>query len=122
MKICSRDYKLTFRKDQKGGSFWCNGRKSEGRGEICIGAYKDKQARAEILIHEAVEAILVEDGKRSHATSYEQENGRYQFHFGHDYFDGFGPKLLDALLTSGMFRLIESKAKKKVSRSRGKAK
>jgi hypothetical protein len=113
MKICSREYDLTFDKKQKGASFWCNGRRSGGRGEICIGKYKDLRTRAEMLVHEVLEAIFVEDGKRSHPTSYEQDNGRYTFHFDHDYFDGVGPKVTDALLSSGMFRLKEIGKKEK---------
>jgi hypothetical protein len=120
MKICGRDYKLTFRKGQKGASFFCNGRKSEGRGEISIGLYKDLRGRAEILCHEIIEAILVEDGKRLCQTGFEESNKSYRFHFDHDYLDGLSPKILDALLTSGMFQLRNIKPNKARQRSKEK--
>jgi hypothetical protein len=109
MKICGRDYKLTFRKSQKGAAFWCNGRKSESRGEICIGNYKDLRGTAEILCHEIFESIMVEDGKRLCPTGYEESNARYIFHFDHDYLDGLSPKIVDALISSGMFVLRDSR-------------
>ena len=52
---------------------------------------------------------MVEDGKRFIPTGHEPGNARYEFHFNHDYLDGFGPKVVDALLTSGMFALKEPK-------------
>lgn len=111
MKICSRKYKLTFDRKQSGGGFWCHGRKSEGRGEICIGHYKSLRNCAEILCHEVVEAILHEDDKRF-SVGREDTNATRQFQFDHDYLNGFGPKLADALLTSGMFKLKDCRPKK----------
>jgi hypothetical protein len=35
------------------------------------------------------------------------------FHFDHHYLDSIGPKLCDALLTSGMFRLVDCRPKRR---------
>jgi len=113
MKICGRDYKLTFARKANGGAFWCNGKKLEGRGEIEVGHYKDLRFCAEILCHEAIEAIFTEDHVRYADTSYENSNDNRIFHFDHRYLDTVGPKLLDALLTSGMFRLVDCRPKLK---------
>lgn len=112
MKICSRKYKLTFDRKQSGGAFWINGRKSEGKGEICIGHYRNLRNCAEILCHEMVEAILVEDDKRFCSTGRQDNSARRRFQFDHDYLDNIGPKLVDALLTSGMFKLKDCRPKK----------
>jgi hypothetical protein len=106
MKICSRKYKLTFDRKQSGGAFWVNGRKSEGRGEICIGAYKSLRTRAEILVHEITEAILIED-RRFFYDGEDTASRDRKYKFDHGYLVGLGPKLVDALLTSGMFRLVD---------------
>ena len=109
MKICSREFKLKFSKKQAGGCFYRFGRKSEGDAEICIGKYKELHYCAEILCHEIMEAILVEDGKRFSCTEYDPCKDRYLFQFSHDYLDGLGPKLLEALLTSGLFKLVDGR-------------
>jgi hypothetical protein len=109
MKICGRDYKLTLVKGHKGAEFYCNGKETTCRGEIIIGDYQDLRGICEILIHEALEAILCEDCKRYYQTSHEACNERYLFMFDHDYLDGLCPKLLDALLTSDLFKLTDNR-------------
>jgi hypothetical protein len=120
MKICGRDYKLRFSRKASGGSFWCSGKKSEGRGEIEIGHYKDLRGCAEILCHEALESIFAEDNVRYSNTSYDIDNNNRIFHFDHRYFDSIGPKLLDALLTSGMFRMVDCRPKLPVVKKKTK--
>jgi hypothetical protein len=123
VKICSRDYKLTFDRDLDGGCFYSYGKTSEGDAEIIVGHYKDLRYCAEILLHEITEAILCEDDKRFSCTAFDDDNSRYLFMFPHDYLDTIGPKLLDALLTSGFFSLIDGRPhmpKCKKSKKKGK--
>ncbi len=113
MKICSRDYKLSFdnKTGRYAGEFYSSGSKGAGNGEIKVHC-GDLRTTAEILCHEIMEAILCEDGKRYCSTSYDYDNSRYLFQFSHDYLDGYGAKLLDALITSGMFKLVDCRPKK----------
>ena len=111
MKICGRDYRLNFSKKQSGGEFWCYGKDKSGRGEISIVSGKDLRHTAEILVHEALEAIFAEDNVRYHNSSYDPGNENRFFVFSHHYFDSIGPKLVDALLTSGFFELVDGRKK-----------
>lgn len=104
MKICSREYEIRTNKSVGGARFYSWGKNSKGTGLIEIGNY-DKRTCAELLMHEITEAILVEDGKRFIETDREKCNERYLFMFTHDYLDTFGPKLLEAITTSGFFEL-----------------
>jgi len=115
MKICGRDYKLEFNCSKVGGAeFYKN---KDGDGLVRFGKFNDLGFIAEMLVHEAVEAILVEDFKRFACTEKVDEDYRYQFHFDHDYLCTLGPKILDALLSSGFFKLVDGRPKKKRPRS-----
>ena len=109
MKICSREYQLKFKNGLGGGEFYCDGKHGGGKGLIVIENYKETRRVAEVLCHEILEAILVEDYKRFACTSRELSNPRYFFQFSHDYLDTVGQKLLDALLTSGFFKLMNGR-------------
>lgn len=122
VKICSREYALRFRKGNSGACFYSNGPDTNGNGVIEIGDYKDLEFVCGIIIHELVEAILYEDGRRYCPPVVEGDHSRYLFCFDHDYLDGFQNKVLDALLTSGFFRLVDRRpkvAKKKGGKKKG---
>lgn len=113
---------MEFGKDVGGAEFYTAGRDSGGNGVIRFGDYKDLRFIAEMLVHEALEAILVEDHRRFHCTDFELGNRGYHFLFDHDYFDSVGPKLLDAMLSSGFFRLVDGRPKKRMACGKGKKK
>jgi len=113
MKICSREYRLKFKKSERGASFYCNGADAQGNGLVEIGDYGDVEFVGGIIIHEALEAILFEDGKRLCPPVNEGDHTRYVFLFDHDYLDGLQNKILDALLTSGFFKLVDGRKKKR---------
>lgn len=114
MKICSREYSLRFRKGVDGACFYSNGPKTGGDGVIEIGDYKDVTFVGGVLIHEILEAILYEDCKRYKPPVCGDDHSRYLFCFDHDYLDGLQNKLLEALLTSGFFKLVDVRKKKMV--------
>lgn len=116
MKICSREYALKFRKDMAGGCFYSNGPNSEGDGVIEIGEYRDLGFVCEVVLHEALEAILWEDGRRLCPPCADGDHSRYVFLFDHDYLDGLPAKLIDALLTSGFFRVVDGRPKRKAKK------
>lgn len=112
MRICGREYRLVFSKSQSGGAFWCYGKDESGQGEIRIKSQRELHATAEILCHEALEAIFAEDGVRFANMNREPGNENMIIMFDHHYFNTVGPKLLDALLSSGMFKLIDNRKQK----------
>ena len=114
MKICSREYALRFRKGVDGACFYSNGRNTDGNGVIEIGDYKDLSFVGGVLTHETLEAILYEDCKRYKPPVAGDDHSRYLFCFDHDYLDGLQNKLLEALLTSGFFKLVDVRKKKMV--------
>lgn len=109
MEICGHDYKLTFDKKLSGGEFYCNGKKSTGRGEIYVGDYKDLRGCVEILLHEVIESILCEEDKRFFCSGLEDNNSNRLFIFNHDYFDTLCPKILGSMLSSGMIKLVDNR-------------
>lgn len=121
MRICGRDYKLVFRDKMRGAEY--TDRDSDGRGLMLIGT-KDWNVRevADLIVHESLEAILMEDFKRytpnmNHISDVCDDTSRFLFVFDHDYLVGFSHKVLDALESSGFFKLADGrpKRKKKVS-------
>lgn len=122
MKICSREYALRFRKGVEGACFYSNGPKTDGDGVIEIGDYKDVTFVGGVLIHEILEAILYEDCKRFKPPVVGDDHSRYLFCFDHDYLDGLQNKLLDAMLTSGFFRLVDGRKKHMAKKKKGKKK
>lgn len=64
IKICSRNYSLKF--DKTTGVSSCDiARDKDGKGEMIIGTeYSDLEGQAASVIHEALEAIMMEDCKR----------------------------------------------------------
>jgi len=118
IKICSRDFKLTFNSNHSGARFACcgierNGKKKDGRGEIEIGTKQnDLRDCAERVVHEVMEAIFVEDDKRWGHSS-ESQDCEYLFSFGHDYLCSFDKKVVDGLLTSGFFKLTDGRPKRR---------
>lgn len=108
IKICGRNYRLKFNKNVNGASFSTHSAK--GRGEITIGTKEtDIEELAERVGHEAIEAILTEDDKRfcNFTCSYDDPN--YIFIFNHDYLCGFTYKLIDALVLSGFFKIVDGR-------------
>jgi hypothetical protein len=120
LKICSREYRLRFKKSVGGAHFYCNGPNSYGNGLIEVGDYPDLPFIGGIIIHEALEAILYEDGKRLCPPVNDGDHSRYVFLFDHDYLDGLQNKILDALLTSGFFKLKDGRKRKMAKKSKGK--
>ncbi len=109
MLISSKEWDLVEQKNREGAWFCHCDRKNGGRRTVVLGT-KDKDARyhAEILIHEVIEIMLSQDGKRYVGDWVRsRDHSRYFFSFDHDYLDGVGATLLTALLTSGMFELKE---------------
>jgi hypothetical protein len=111
MKICGKDYRISYRKGERGAGF------SQLDRRMWIGTEGGLFEIANCIIHEAVEAILLEDVKRltphnTHISNICDDNTRYIFHFDHDYLCQFTYKLQDALLTSGFFKLTDPRKKK----------
>ena len=110
VNICGRKYKLKF-SEPTGGCFYCNGKNGGGGGEIYVGKYTDISRFTEILLHEIIEAILVEDNKRYMKTGTMESNENRLFIFDHEYLDSFIPKIIDGMISSGFFK-INTKHKK----------
>ena len=113
MKICSREYKLKFKPKHAGASFWSHDDK--GCGCIEIGTdYSDLRYLASVMLNEIIEAVLYEDGKRfKPSIAQNDDHTRYVFHFDHEYLNSeLCNKLLEAMLTSGFFKLADPRKKK----------
>lgn len=108
VNICGRKYKLKF-SESTGGQFYCSGKNGGGDGEIYVGRYKDISRFAEVLLHEIIEAILVEDNKRYAKTGIQDGNENRLFIFDHEYFDVFVYKILDGMISSGFFKIIDNR-------------
>lgn len=108
VRICGREYKLKF-SEPTGGCFYCSGKSGSGDGEIYIGKYKDISRVAEILLHEIIEAILVEDSKRFVPTGLLDDNSNRLFMFTHEYFDMLICKIIDGMKSSGFFKIIDNR-------------
>jgi len=107
IRICSRSFRLKF--DKNGGASFQT-YSDKGRGEIVIGLkYPDLEEVAEKIVHEAVEAILATDDKRSYNYTGSHEEPNYLFHFDHDYLCSFTYKLVDALVSSGFFKIVDGR-------------
>lgn len=101
IEICSQDWILKKNPKKVGGYFSTHGVK--GRGVIELGTkWKDKENLVNILIHEILEAIFVEDNKRYNDQSGYESSRDYLFVFDHDYLHGLGPKVGAALRSVGV--------------------
>lgn len=104
IKICSKEYELKTSKKIH-GAYFHTARKKDSRGEIGITSKATKEITAGYIIHEVIEAILTEDDKRFYNYTNSSEDPNYVFMFDHDYLCGLVHKILDALLSSGIFKL-----------------
>jgi hypothetical protein len=103
IEICSKQWILKKNPRTLGAEFSTRGH--SGHGVITIGTqWKDKAHQVNMLIHEILEAILVEDYKRYKDSSPHGVNDRYLFVFDHDYLDGLGPKIGAALRSAGVLK------------------
>ena len=113
MRVCGRDYRIKFDHDSSGAGFQtCGDYPTVTLGTDC----KSLHHVASNLIHEVIEAVLVEDFKRWADDDDPADCSRKLFVFDHDYFRSFGPKVLDGLLSSGFFKLVDGRPKVKGKR------
>ncbi len=101
IEICSRQW--TFKKNPKktGGFFDTHG--VDGCGCIELGTkWTNKENLIDVLIHEVLEAIMVEDFKRYTDQSGYGSSRDYLFVFDHDYLHGLGAKVGAALRSVGV--------------------
>jgi hypothetical protein len=103
IRICGEVWDLNTDKNIDGGNVNMNpGRENSA---VTIGTTNpSKYYRASILIHEILEGILMYDNKRWQQII-EDNRMVYLFAFDHEYLSGLGPKILDALVSSGVFKL-----------------
>jgi hypothetical protein len=103
IRICSDEWDLRVDKNLEGGLVNMN--PDNENSYMTIGfANPSKYYRASVLIHEVLESILMYDGKRWENIIGDNRTV-YLFSFDHDYLDQLGPKVLDALLSSGALKL-----------------
>lgn len=107
IKICSKIYDLRFDKSNGEGSFVTMTK--SGKGKITIGTQYGLADQAAKVVHESIEAILTEDDKRFYNYTNSHERANFVFIFDHDYLCQLEHKLIDALLTSGFFKLTDGK-------------
>ena len=109
IKICSRDYDLKF--DKTTGASSCEmARDGDGKGQMTIGTeYHGLESQAASVIHEAFEAIMMEDSKRFFNYTNSHNRPNFIFIFDHDYLCTLEWKLLDALVSSGFFKIVDGK-------------
>lgn len=109
IKICSRDYDLKF--DKTTGVSSCDmSREKDGKGEMIIGTqYSGLAGQAASVIHEAFEAIMMEDCRRFFNYTNSHNRPNFIFVFDHDYLCSLEWKLLDALISSGFFKIVDGK-------------
>jgi len=82
----------------------------DGKGEMIIGTeHAGLETQAVSIIHEALEAIMIEDSKRFLNYTNSHNRPHFIFHFDHDYLCQLEWKLLDALVSSGFFKLMDGK-------------
>ena len=105
--IAGRPYELFLDKKTNGGEFYCWGKKRHGKGQIYVENAKDLRTVVEILLHEVMEATLVEENKRYSVASVDQGNANRVFIFTHEYYETFCPKVLNSLLESGFVQLVD---------------
>lgn len=111
MLISSREWEIWEDPEIGGGSYKHEDPMNHGKRTIVLGT-KDKDSRyhAEVLIHEILEIMFSTEDRRFVGDWVQNsDHTRYLFVFDHDYLHGVGPKLLTALLTSGMFELKVNK-------------
>lgn len=85
-------------------------RSSDGKGEIIIGTKcPGLEHQSASIIHEALEVILMEDYKRFFNYTNSHNRPNYIFIFDHDYLCKLEYKLLDALVSSGFFKIVDGK-------------
>lgn len=106
MRICGREYRLRFDSEDDGAGF----RTGCDYPEIVLGlGCKSLHHVVSNLVHEIFEATLCEEGKRWGHDEVPDDCTRKMFVFEHDYLHVLGPKLLDAMLSSGFFRLVDGR-------------
>lgn len=102
IRICSKEYDLTFDKKEGGSQFGTIGLekpgKEKGRGKMVIGMkHPDPQYVGQSILHETLEAIFTEDDKR-HEQWNSKDRNQYMFVFDHDYLTSLlVPRIFDAL-------------------------
>lgn len=112
MRICSRDFSLRFAPSRDDAELSCSG--LGGRGEIIVGTKSNHLPTiAGLVAHEAMESILITDGKRFCPHNSKRDDSNIHDHvfiFNHEYLnDGFDVKVVDALVTSGFFKLVDGR-------------
>lgn len=101
IEICSQQWNFKKNPKKTGGYFTTHG--ADGRGFIELGTrWKDKENLVDVLIHEVLEAIMVEDFKRYTDQSGYESSRDYIFVFDHDYLHGLGAKVGVALRSVGV--------------------
>ena len=121
IKICGRDYRFGFDSNRKGARFGCNS--ADGDGSIVIGtrnrALKDMAAR---VMHEVMECVATEDQKRFYNYRSNSNDPDYIFVFDHDYLCGYTDKIIDGIISSGFFKVVDGRPEiKKTKRNKKKA-
>lgn len=108
MRICGREYRLAFDRDGSDAAFNTGG----DYPTVVLGLdCKSLHHVASNLVHEIIEATLCEDFKRWGDDDDPGDCSRKLFVFDHDYLRTFGPKIVDALLSSGFFKLVDGRPK-----------
>jgi len=101
VKICSRDIKIIANPLYNGAEFHTLG--TDGQGFISIGtSMKNPEYILHLLLHEILECILCSDGVRYEAGNCDD---KYLFCFSHDYLSTVPYKLLDAMVSCGLFKI-----------------
>lgn len=111
LRICGRQYHLQFNPNKSGGYF--NTCKLSGDGLVEIGTRNRALADvAERVFHEVAEVVSVESGKRFHHYRSNSDDPDYLFVFNHDDFTRMVPEIIDGLVSSGFFRVVDGLPKK----------
>lgn len=84
-------WKIVIKKGVRGGAFYWHEHRIE------IDKSHSSERRFQVLIHEIVEAILVNNTMRYSKCIAEAHNGDYLFSFGHDRFEIFTDELAGVL-------------------------
>lgn len=121
MNIGGIEYRVVFDAEKQGAGF------QTSPPTMWIGCDCTLQEMANSVMHEALEAVLLQDVKRltpncTHIGDVCDDNTRYVFHFDHDYLCTLTYKLQYALLTSGFYKIVDGRPdrmKKKKGKGKG---
>ena len=104
VRICSEEWDLRSNKNLAGGE--ASMHPENDNSHLVVGLNNpSKHYRASVLMHEIIESILMLDNKRWDMAIGTEGQTDYLFIFDHDYLDTLPTKILDALISSGVFSI-----------------